>query len=96
MKALIIVSVFALIGVSYAADVVKYVVDGQSCEGYIEKEGADAPMILLIHDWDGLTNYEEKRAGMVAAEEYSVFYSDLFGAGFARQRLRIKESAPAC
>jgi dienelactone hydrolase len=36
---------------------------------------------LLLHDWDGLTDYEIKRAGMLAEAGYSVFCADLFGAG---------------
>ena len=38
-------------------------------------------MVLLVHDWDGLTDYEVKRAGMLADLGYSVFCADLFGAG---------------
>ena len=36
---------------------------------------------MLIHDWDGLTDYEVKRAEMLAEMGYSVFAADLFGAG---------------
>jgi dienelactone hydrolase len=35
----------------------------------------------LIHDWDGLTDYEVKRAHMLADLGYAVFAADLFGAG---------------
>ena len=34
-----------------------------------------------MHDWDGLTGYEVKRANMLAELGYSVFAADLFGAG---------------
>ena len=37
--------------------------------------------MLLIHDWDGLTDYEIKRANMLAELGFSVFAADLFGAG---------------
>jgi dienelactone hydrolase len=37
--------------------------------------------VLLIHDWDGLTDYEIKRADMLAEMGYAVFAADLFGAG---------------
>jgi dienelactone hydrolase len=37
--------------------------------------------VLLLHDWDGLTAYEVKRAGMLAELGYAVFVADLFGAG---------------
>ena len=37
--------------------------------------------MLLIHDWDGLTEYEVNRADMLAEKGYAVFAADLFGAG---------------
>ena len=37
--------------------------------------------MLVIHDWDGLTDYEEKRADMLAAMGYDAFAVDLYGAG---------------
>jgi dienelactone hydrolase len=36
---------------------------------------------LIIHDWDGLTGYEVKRADMLAEMGYAVFAADLFGTG---------------
>jgi len=60
---------------------VTYTVDGNSYEGYFVSGGKNSPFILLIHDWDGLTDYEIKRAEMLAQEGYSVFAADLFGAG---------------
>lgn len=35
----------------------------------------------MIHDWDGLTDYEVKRANMLAEKGYAVFAADLFGKG---------------
>ncbi|MDF7801814.1 dienelactone hydrolase family protein [Pontiellaceae bacterium B1224] len=60
---------------------VDYEVDGVKFEGYIENAGSKAPMVLLIHDWDGLTDYEIKRAGMLKDLDYSVFCIDLYGKG---------------
>ena len=60
---------------------VPYQVDGKSYEGYFIAPGAGAPLVLLVHDWDGLTDYEIKRAGMLAEMGYAVFAVDLFGAG---------------
>lgn len=60
---------------------IDYEVDGVEFEGYIEKAGSKAPMVLLIHDWDGLTEYEVKRAGMLKGLGYSVFAIDLYGKG---------------
>lgn len=59
---------------------VTYQVDGQPFEGYYVGEG-DAPLVLLIHDWDGLTDYEKQRSDMLHDLGYSVFAIDLFGKG---------------
>ncbi len=60
---------------------VLYQVNGEEYEGYYVSAGADAPLVLLMHDWDGLTDYEVRRADMLAEMGYSVFAADLFGVG---------------
>jgi dienelactone hydrolase/ketosteroid isomerase-like protein len=60
---------------------VSYQVGGQPFEGYYLSSSPNAPLILLVHDWDGLTDYEIRRARMLADEGYAVFAADLFGAG---------------
>ena len=60
---------------------VDYTVDGATYEGYFVSPASNAPLVLLIHDWDGLTDYEVRRAEMLAAEGYAVFAADLFGKG---------------
>ncbi len=60
---------------------VNYTVRGQAYEGYYVSPGKNAPLVLMIHDWDGLTDYEVKRANMLADMGYAVFAADLFGAG---------------
>jgi dienelactone hydrolase len=79
-------SIWFLLTVSTAAlgamgAAVTYQVDGQAYEGYYVSPSGKAPFVLLIHDWDGLTDYEVKRAGMLADLGYAVFALDLFGAG---------------
>jgi dienelactone hydrolase len=64
-----------------AGQAVTYQVDGESHEGYFTRPAAKAPLVVLIHDWDGLTDYEIKRADMLADLGYAVFAADLFGAG---------------
>lgn len=74
--------ILALASPVYAAgQAVVYDVDGTSYEGYFTSPSAKAPLVLLIHDWDGLTDYEIKRAEMLADLGYAVFAADLFGAG---------------
>ncbi len=76
---------------SLAGENITYSVDGQPYEGYLVKTKPDAPMILLVHDWDGLTDYEVKRAQMLADLGYSVFAADLFGAGVRPTKLEDKK-----
>lgn len=66
---------------SGAGKSVQYEVNGQPYAGYFTSPAADAPFLLLLHDWDGLTGYEVKRAEMLAELGYAVFAADLFGAG---------------
>ncbi|MCZ4293273.1 dienelactone hydrolase family protein [Vibrio sinaloensis] len=58
-----------------------YNVNGSDYEGYWAKVSDNAPLVLLIHDWDGLTEYEMKRADMLNQLGYNVFAADLFGKG---------------
>ena len=70
--------------------VVNYEVNGQPYEGYYISPSAKAPFVLLIHDWDGLTEYEVKRANMLADAGYAVFAADLFGAGVRPTEVKDK------
>lgn len=63
-----------------AGEVVTYNIDGKPYEGYYVSPGGNAPLVLIIHDWDGLTEYEIKRAHMLAEMGYAAFAADLFGA----------------
>jgi dienelactone hydrolase len=69
---------------------VTYDADGQSYEGYYITPQNPKGLILLIHDWDGLTDYEVKRANMLAEWGYAVFAADLFGAGVRPTELKDK------
>jgi dienelactone hydrolase len=64
-----------------SGEVVTYDVDGEPFEGYFTSPSPSAPLVLLIHDWDGLTEYEVQRADMLADLGYAFFAVDLFGAG---------------
>jgi dienelactone hydrolase len=69
---------------------VTYQVNGQPYEGYYISPSKQAPFLLLIHDWDGLTDYEIKRANMLADLGYAVFALDLFGAGVRPTEMKDK------
>ena len=80
-----IITLFLLVAMSsfaYAAgETVAYKVGDEDFEGYFVSPSPDAPLVLLIHDWDGLTDYEVKRSEMLAELGYAVFAADMFGAG---------------
>jgi len=79
MKALLLGLLFSL---PATAQEVIYQVGGQNYQGYFAKaQGAVKGSVVLIHDWDGLTDYEVKRADMLAKQGYNTFAADLYGAG---------------
>ncbi len=69
---------------------VVYESGGETYEGYFVSGGDQAPLILLLHDWDGLTDYERERAKMLAEQGYSVFAADLFGQGVRPTKVEDK------
>jgi dienelactone hydrolase len=66
--------------ISFAAGhAVDYQVNDKFYQGYYLSPAKDAPLVLMIHDWDGLTDYEVKRAEMLAEMGYATFAADMFG-----------------
>jgi dienelactone hydrolase len=70
-----------LFSLSATAGNIHYQINGENYEGYFVSPAQNKPLVLLIHDWDGLTDYEIQRANMLAEEGYAVFAADLFGKG---------------
>lgn len=83
MKTALLTSFIILLSAITHADgqTILYQAGGRTCEGYFITPGQNTPLILLIHDWDGLTGYEIKRARMLAELGYTVFAADMFGRG---------------
>jgi dienelactone hydrolase len=71
-----------------AGESVTYKVNGEPYEGYFVSPSPNAGLVLLIHDWDGLTDYEVKRANMLADMGYAVFAADLFGSGIRPKEIK--------
>lgn len=61
---------------------VTYTVGDREYEGYVATNTAIEPKgtVLIVHDWDGMTDYEERRAEMLAALGYTAFAIDVYGA----------------
>jgi dienelactone hydrolase len=68
-------------------DYVTYEVAGMAFEGYVARDPAveSRGTVLIVHDWDGMTEYEEERARMLAAEGYTAFAIDVYGADVTPQ-----------
>lgn len=62
---------------------VTYDVDGAAYEGFmVEAQGEGSRgLVVIIHDWDGLTEYERTRARMLSRMGYDAFAVDLYGKG---------------
>lgn len=74
----------------------EYQVAGQTYEGYFVRNlgfGDRQPLVLLIHDWDGLGEYEKRRAQMLAEQGYATFAIDLYGQGLRPQTVEESRAA---
>lgn len=87
LSTLILTSSFLFAANSY----VTYSVDGKEYEGYISFPSKNAPLVFLVHDWDGLTDYEVKRAQMLNEMGYATFAVDLYGKGVRPTALEDKK-----
>lgn len=77
------------------AEPVVYNIDGQPFEGYFafnQNFGETQPLVLLVHDWNGLDDYEMRRTQMLAEQGYAAFAIDLYGQG-VRPRNRDESRA---
>lgn len=67
-----------------ATKTVPYTIEGQPYEGFFamnEGAGDKQPIVVVIHDWNGLDDYEKRRTQMLAENGYAAFAVDLYGQG---------------
>lgn len=84
---LVAAAAFGVVGIGAAnAQIVtepyEYTVGGVIYEGIVSHNSALAASrstVLIVHDWDGVNEYEERRAEMLAAQGYTAFAIDLYG-----------------
>jgi dienelactone hydrolase len=93
-KILLLAGLMGIMGIQQpaSADVVAYPltynIGSQEFEGYVARNegfGDNQPIVLLVHDWDGLNRYEKMRANMLSTQGYTVFAMDLYGQGVRPQ-----------
>jgi dienelactone hydrolase len=65
-------------------ETVDYQQGGQTLEGFLAYDDSlsgKRPGILIVHQWMGITDYEEMRAKMLAQMGYVAFCADIYGKG---------------
>ena len=87
----IILTALTLSTLTFAQNIT-YKVDGKDYEGYYKSPSKDAPLVYMVHDWDGITDYEIKRVQMLNDLGYAVFAVDLYGKGIRPTALEDKKS----
>ncbi len=61
------------------AEDVSYTMNGEAFTGYWAEADSPKGLVLIVHDWDGMTDYERQRADMLAEMGYNAFALDMFG-----------------
>lgn len=91
-----VLAAFALAAMSAApalADTVAYQVGDQAFTGYFAPAERPKGLVLIVHDWDGLNDYERERAEMLAGLGYDAFALDMFGAGTPAETVEQRRAA---
>ncbi|MCC7305270.1 MAG: dienelactone hydrolase family protein [Alphaproteobacteria bacterium] len=74
---------------AHAGEALKYHDGETELEGYWVpqtcKPGENAPLVLVIHQWKGLSENEKMRADMLAGQCYNAFAVDMYGTGIRPQ-----------
>ena len=72
---------------------VEYQVEGEAFSGYFASAEEPRGLVVIVHDWDGLGDYERRRADMLAELGYDTFAVDLFGAGNRPETTEARRAA---
>lgn len=80
---------------AWAGTDVTYQINGETFEGYSAKVVGKPSkgLVFLVHDWDGLTEYEKKRSDMLVQLGYDAFAVDLFGKGNRPKAIKDRRAA---
>ncbi|MGY6565835.1 MAG: dienelactone hydrolase family protein [Halomonadaceae bacterium] len=77
-----------------AGNDIVYEVGDETFEGYYAAASGEASgTVLIVHDWNGLDDYERQRADMLAEQGYDAFAVDLFGQGNRPETLDARQEA---
>ena len=77
----------------HAGQKLSYSFNNEMFEGYLNQpETKSKGLIIVIHDWDGLTEYEETRANMLSSLGYTAFAVDLYGKGNRPKEINLRKA----
>lgn len=79
MNRSLIAATAILIATAAHAEQIVYEVDGESFTGYFAHAETPKGLVLIVHDWDDMTDYEQRRADMLAEMGYDAIALDMFG-----------------
>lgn len=79
MRLIPFLSAAALAATPALAEDVSYTHEGESFTGYWAQAETPKGLVVIVHDWDGMTDYERQRADMLAEMGYNAFALDMFG-----------------
>ena len=66
------------------SEVVEYADGATTLEGWVtydDTKSGPCPVVVIVHQWRGLGDYEKKRAQMLAELGYVAFCADIYGKG---------------
>src|ERR1700746_3913252 len=64
-------------------ETIEYQEGATTCEGFAayEDKGGKRPAVLVVPEWNGVSDYTKKRAQMLAELGYNAFVADIYGKG---------------
>jgi dienelactone hydrolase len=83
----------ALAAAPALANDVAYQAAGRDLTGYFAEADEPKGLVVIVHDWNGLDNYERRRADMLAEMGYDAFALDVFGAGTKLEKNEDRRAA---
>ncbi|QFU09814.1 Dienelactone hydrolase family protein [Rhodobacteraceae bacterium THAF1] len=83
----------ALMAAPALAEDVDYDYEGVAHTGYFAAAENPRGLVLIAHDWDGLTDYEKMRADELAGMGYDAFAIDMFGADSPAESMDERRAA---
>lgn len=93
MRTMLLAGAAAALGTPVLAEDVRYDVGGEEFSGYFVSAADPKGLVVIIHDWDGLNDYERRRADMLAELGYDAFAVDLYGAENRPETVEARRAA---